>query len=120
MKSYQAWIGGSTVASGLYPTRGKPEGRKHEGWRGKLRLLDLLGEIMQISYTKDSDLLRLSYREDSQDAEQVNPKVTKDGKFVLIEIPGGKGFLTNARDIVDKAGEDTTTKPDIGARTRLL
>ncbi len=75
---------------------------------------------MQISYTKDSDLLRLSYREDSQDAEQVNPKVTKDGKFVLIEIPGGKGFLTNARDIVDKAGEDSSTKPDIDARTRLL
>jgi len=89
-------------------------------WRGKLRLSALLGEIMQISYTKDSDLLRLSYREDSQDAEQVNPKVTKDGKFVLIEIPGGKGFLTNARGIVDKAVEDTTDKPDIDARTRLL
>ena len=75
---------------------------------------------MQISYTKESDLLRLSFREDSQDAEQVNPKVTKDGKVVLIEIPGAKEFLASARDIVDKAVEDPTAKPDIDARTRLL
>ena len=75
---------------------------------------------MQVRYTKQSNLLRLSFREDSQDAEQVNPKITKDGKFVLIEIPLAKEFLANARDILGSAENDTTTKPDIEAQTKLL
>jgi len=75
---------------------------------------------MQINYTKDSDLLGLSFREDSQDADKVNPKVTKDGKFVLIEIPSAKEFLALARDIIDQAGEYAEAKSNIETQTKLL